>query len=186
MTYLSRRNFILAGTASILAAPAVAATNPYVIPRHHQSRIVSIKASMKPGEIHVDPKQFALYWTLKDGKAIRYPVAIGEPGKYYSGRFTIGRKAEWPTWTPTKAMMRRNPAHYAKYAGGMPGGPENPLGSRALYLYKGSRDSLLRIHGTTQPWLVATQSSNGCVRMINEHVEDLFERAGRGTRVVLH
>ncbi len=184
---LNRRGFIAGSAAAFAAGPTLAAeTKPYEIPEEHRARVVKISAGFAPNEIHVDPKNFALYWTLPDDKAIWYPVAIGLPGQYYDGSFTIGRKAKWPSWTPTKRMVARNPAFFAKFAGGVPGGPESPLGSRALYLYHGSRDSLLRIHGTTQPWLVETATSSGCVRMINDHVEDLFVRVRKGTKVVLH
>jgi lipoprotein-anchoring transpeptidase ErfK/SrfK len=187
MMCLNRRGFITATAAAFATGPAFAAAKkPYQIPDNHRARIVKIRGGFAPDEIHVDPKKFALYWTLPDDKAIRYPVAIGLPGQYYDGAFTIGRKAEWPSWTPTKRMVARNPEYFAKFAGGVPGGPENPLGSRALYLYDGPRDSLLRIHGTTQPWLVETETSSGCVRMINDHVEDLFVRVRKGTKVILH
>ncbi|MFC6761166.1 L,D-transpeptidase [Sulfitobacter porphyrae] len=113
-------------------------------------------------------------------------MGIGKEGRYYSGTFRVGRKAEWPRWTPTKNMIRREPHIYAKHAAGMPGGGPNPLGARALYLYKGNRDSLLRIHGTPQPENVGRAVSNGCVRMINAHVIDLANRVPNGARVVLH
>lgn len=185
MTQLDRRTFLIGGTASLLAAPAIAST-PYVIPNHHKARIVRVKDGFKPGEIHVDPGQFALYFILEDGKAVRYPVGIGTEQRYVSGTFRVARKAEWPRWTPTKAMIRREPHIYKKHAGGMPGGPGNPLGARSLYLYRGSRDSLLRIHGTHNPRSVGQRISNGCVRMINDHVIDLYDRVPNGTRVVLH
>lgn len=186
MTDLNRRMLLGTGAATLLAGPAFAAPQAYEIPKHHQAKVVRIKSTFKPGEIHVDPGQFALYWTLEGGKAIRYPVGIGKEGRYYSGTFRMARTAEWPSWTPTKNMIRREPHIYAKHAGGMPGGPGNPLGARALYLYSGSRDSLLRIHGTPNPRLVGTAVSNGCVRMINAHVIDLADRVPRGARVVLH
>ena len=187
MTLLTRRSALLAGAAALLSGPAFAAAEPYQIPERHRARIVRIKRSFAPGEIHVDPGQFALYWTLEGGKAVRYPVGIGRAGLYTSGTFRVGRKAEWPRWTPTKAMIAREPHIYAKHAGGMPGGPNNPLGARALYLYNGAgRDTLLRIHGTPRPDTVETSRSNGCVRMINAHAIDLYERVPTGTRVVLH
>lgn len=183
---LSRRNFLATGAATLFGGQAVAATQAYQIPPEHQARIVRIKAEFEPGEIHVDPGQFALYWTMPGRKAVRYPVGIGREGLYESGTFTIGRKAEWPRWTPTKAMIEREPEKYLQYADGMDGGPNNPLGARALYLYDGDRDTLLRIHGTPQPHTMGTRRSNGCVRMINAHAIDLYERVPSGTRVVLH
>lgn len=182
----TRRTFLAGGAAALLASPAIGATQPYKIPPQHQARVVRIKGQYVPGEIHVDPGQFALYWTLPGQQAVRYPIAIGREGLYTSGTFRVGRKAEWPRWTPTKAMIAREPHIYQKHAAGMPGGPENPLGARALYLYSGNRDSLLRIHGTPQPHSMGTRQSNGCVRMINAHAIDLYDRVPNGTRVVLH
>lgn len=187
MTLINRRSLLLTGAATLAAGPAFAATEPYKIPDRHKARIVRIKRGFAPGEIHVDPGQFALYWTMEGGKAVRYPVGIGRAGLYTSGTFTVGRKAEWPRWTPTKAMIARQPHLYAKHAGGMAGGPNNPLGARALYLYNSrGRDTLLRLHGTPQPHTVETSRSNGCVRMINAHAIDLYNRVPNGTRVVLH
>lgn len=185
MIQYSRRTF-LGLSASLLAAGPALASEPYKIPRHHVARTVRIKAGLAPGEIHVDPGQFALYLTLENGQAIRYPVGIAREGRYISGTFRLAHVREWPSWTPTANMIRREPHIYAKHAAGMPGGPDNPLGARALYLHRGSRDSLLRIHGTPRPDLVGRRVSNGCVRMINEHVIDLVERVQTGARVVLH
>lgn len=183
MSLFDRRTLLLSGAAACATSPALAA---YQVPKHLRPRVVDIKDSFGPGEIHVDPGQFALYWTLPEGKAIRYSVGIGKEQRYRSGTFRIRRKAEWPRWTPTPAMIRREPEVYAQHAGGMEGGGINPLGARALYLYKGGRDTYLRIHGTPKPQTVEARISNGCVRMINEHVIDLYERVPNGTRVVLH
>jgi lipoprotein-anchoring transpeptidase ErfK/SrfK len=100
--------------------------------------------------------------------------------------FTIQRKAEWPSWRPTDNMIEREPQVYAQFADGMPGGPENPLGARALYLYEGGRDSLLRIHGTPQPWSIGTSASSGCVRMVNAHIMDMYERVELGVTAHLY
>ena len=186
MSVITRRTLLTTAAAACATGPAFAATQAYRIPNEHKAKIVNIKAGFRPNEIHVDPGNFALYWTLPEGKAVRYIVGIGVEGRYYPGTYHIARKAEWPRWTPTKNMIRREPELYAKHAGGMAGGPNNPLGARALYLYQGSRDSLLRIHGTPRPQSVAQRVSNGCVRMINAHVEDLYNRVPNGTRVVLH
>ncbi|MGJ8545713.1 MAG: L,D-transpeptidase [Sulfitobacter sp.] len=186
MPSVSRRLFLTSGAASVAAAPAFSATQPYQIPKDHHAKVVKTKPGIAPYEIHLDPGNFMLYWTLPNQQAIRYVVGIGQEGRYIPGTFRIGRKREWPSWTPTKAMIRREPHLYKKFAAGMPGGPENPLGARALYLYSGNRDSLLRIHGTPSPWNVGRAVSNGCVRMINSHAIDLYNRAPTGTRVVLH
>lgn len=183
MSQFNRRLFLSSAAAAVAAGPAFAA---YQVPNHLKPRVVDIKSRFGPGEIHVDPGQFALYWTLPDGQAIRYAVGIGKGDLYESGTFHIRRKAEWPRWTPTPAMIKREPHIYKRHAGGMDGGGENPLGARALYLYSGNRDTYLRIHGTPKPQTIAARVSNGCVRMINEHVIDLYDRVPNGTRVVLH
>ncbi len=186
MSFFDRRSLIFSGAAALAAGPAFAASQPYQVPANQQPRIVDTRAGFRPHEIHVDPGQFALYWTLPDNKAIRYSVGIGTEGRYMSGTFVVRRKAEWPSWTPTKAMIRREPDIYAKHASGMSGGGINPLGARALYLYSGGRDTYLRIHGTPNPQSVGMRISNGCVRMVNEHVIDLYNRVPNGTQVVLH
>ena len=183
---MDRRGFLTAAAAgaATLASPAI--VHAYSLPARFQPQIVPVKAGYRPGEIHVDPFIHHLYYMLPGGEAIRYGVAVGANDQYVPGTFRVGRKAEWPSWTPTANMIRREPEKYAKYAGGVPGGPDNPLGARALYLYRGSRDSMLRIHGTPQPWSIGQSVSSGCVRMVNEHVMDLYELVGTGARVTLH
>ena len=140
-----------------------------------------------PYQIHVYPNEFALYWTQPGGRARRYMVGIGRDERYVSGTFHVGDKRVWPSWTPTRAMIQREPELYGPHAAGMPGGPGNPLGSRALYLYRANgTDSYLRIHGAADPRGVGQRISNGCVRMSNEQVEELYELVPIGTRVVLH
>jgi lipoprotein-anchoring transpeptidase ErfK/SrfK len=97
----------------------------------------------------------------------------------------VARKAEWPRWTPTPDMIRREPARYARFAGGLAGGADNPLGPRALYLYRDGRDTLYRLHGTTEPWTIGTMVSSGCVRLLNQDIIDLYGRVPVGTRVVV-
>ena len=138
-----------------------------------------------PGTIVVDPKNHFLYLVESPVSARRYGVGVGKAGLAFKGTAIIKRKAKWPSWTPTKNMIRREPQKYARYADGVPGGPGNPLGARALYLYKGNRDTYYRIHGTTQPWSIGRSVSNGCIRMINAHVEDLYSRVPLGSRVVV-
>lgn len=139
----------------------------------------------KPGTLVVDPRNHYLYLVESRTRARRYGVGVGKAGLEFQGSAVIRRKAKWPSWTPTKNMIRREPAKYAKYANGVPGGPGNPLGARALYLYKGKRDTYFRIHGTTQPWSIGRSVSNGCIRMLNAHVEDLYRRVPLGSRVVV-
>ncbi len=97
----------------------------------------------------------------------------------------MNAKREWPRWIPTKEMIERNPAHYARFKNGMDGGPGNPLGSRAMYLFQGNKDTYIRIHGTVQPWTIGSSASNGCFRMTNDDVLDLYDRVGLGTEVVV-
>ncbi len=137
------------------------------------------------GTIVVDTPARRLYYILGDGQAMRYGIGVGRNGYALAGSAYIGRKAEWPTWTPTGNMIRRDPGKNLKYAGGVPGGPNNPLGARAIYLYQGGNDTMFRIHGTTQPWSIGQAMSSGCVRMLNHDVVDLYERAIVGGRVVV-
>jgi lipoprotein-anchoring transpeptidase ErfK/SrfK len=103
----------------------------------------------------------------------------------FKGSAIIERKAKWPSWRPTQNMIKRDPQRYAKHAGGVPGGPNNPLGARALYLYRDGRDTYYRIHGTNEPWTIGKAVSNGCIRMLNDHVRELYELTPIGTRVVV-
>ena len=201
----SRRTF-LAGTAASIAGPALAqtapaplqldvspeATNPYgidlppdmegdyLIPAEYRAQIVPVQPGMPANQIHIVPQNYHLYFTLPGDVAIRYGVAVGQEGLGWSGSALIQRKVEWPSWRPTDDMIERNPAAYEQYADGMPGGPENPLGARALYLFQGERDTAIRIHGTTQPASIGRSASNGCFRMYNSHVIDLYNRTPLG------
>ncbi|MDA9865200.1 L,D-transpeptidase [bacterium] len=138
-----------------------------------------------PGTIVIDPYAKFLYFVEGSGSAIRYPIAVGREGRGFSGQATIGRKAEWPGWMPTANMVRREPELYAPYARGIPGGKANPLGARALYLFRGGRDTYYRIHGTTDPATIGNQGSAGCIRMFNQDVIDLYARAQVGAQVVV-
>ena len=138
-----------------------------------------------PGTIVVDPKARFLYLVEEDGFARRYGIGVGRAGLSFSGQAVVGRKAEWPRWTPTLNMIKREPGKYAKYAGGLKGGPGNPLGARALYLHRNGQDTLYRIHGTTEPSSIGKAVSNGCIRMLNEHVIDLYDRVSVGAEVVV-
>ncbi|MBL8580159.1 MAG: L,D-transpeptidase [Mesorhizobium sp.] len=145
---------------------------------------VSYATRESAGTIVVNTPERRLYYVLGEGRAIRYGIGVGREGLALSGGATVGRKAEWPSWTPTQNMMRRDPRNL-KYAGGVPGGPTNPLGARALYLYRGGGDTMFRIHGTTQPDSIGRAVSSGCIRMLNHDVIDLYQRAPVGTRVVV-
>jgi lipoprotein-anchoring transpeptidase ErfK/SrfK len=139
----------------------------------------------EPGTIEVDPHAKFLYWVQADGTAVRYPIAVGREGAGINGGFTVERKAEWPGWTPTANMLRREPEVYGPYRDGVPGGLASPLGARALYLYRGSRDTYYRIHGTNDLSSIGNSGSAGCIRMFNHDVIDLYERVPDGTRVVI-
>ncbi|PZV39462.1 L,D-transpeptidase [Mesorhizobium kowhaii] len=152
-------------------------------PRFTRQR-VRYSGSEPPGIIVVDTSQRFLYAVERDGWATRYGVGVGEQGLSFKGTATVGRKAEWPSWTPTASMMKRKP-RLVQYAGGVPGGPNNPLGARALYLYQGGRDTHFRVHGTDEPWTIGTEVSNGCIRLINDDIIDLYDRTPLGTTVVV-
>ncbi len=138
----------------------------------------------KPGTIVVDTKRKFLYFVLKDKRAIRYGVATGAEAYGWTGKATVSRKGEWPRWTPPAEMVARWP-HLRPVAGGMQGGPDNPLGARALYLHQGDHDTLYRIHGTNEPETIGHEASSGCIRMRNIDVIDLFNRVPVGTQVIV-
>jgi lipoprotein-anchoring transpeptidase ErfK/SrfK len=188
---LSRRQFVLTTfvASALMAAPVLAGPKPkdWALTEQQLPTQVRLKSKLPPGEIHVDPNTYSLYWTLPKNKAIRYTVGVGRGDLYEPGIFKVGAKKEWPSWTPTKEMIERNPGAYAQFADGMPGGPSNPLGARALYLFDDVRgDTFLRIHGTPEPWTIGSAVSNGCVRLVNEHVALLYDTVPIGARVVLY
>jgi L,D-transpeptidase catalytic domain len=136
-----------------------------------------------PGTVVVDTFARKLYLVGEGGTAMRYPIAVGREGISFRGNGVVGRKAEWPAWQPTANMIRTRPDLYAAYAGGLPGGLTNPLGARALYLYRGGRDSMFRIHGTADAASIGHATSAGCVRLFNQDIIDLYNRVPGGTRV---
>ena len=162
----------------------VARRRPYRVPARYRPQRVRF-AGYKRGTVVVDPRNRFLYLIEGRGYARRYGVGVGRAGLAFQGSATIGWKRKWPSWTPTQNMIRREPQKYAKYANGVPGGPGNPLGARALYLVKNGRDTYYRIHGTTQPQSIGRAVSNGCIRMVNDHVIDLYDRVRPGARVVV-
>ena len=133
----------------------------------------------------VNVAQRRLYLVQEGGRALRYAVGVGrEEALNFHGSAIIGRKAEWPSWTPTSTMIRAMP-RYAAYAGGMPGGIDNPLGARALYLYRDGQDTYFRLHGTTEPETIGTAVSSGCIRLVNQDIIDLYNRVPVGAPVVV-
>jgi len=181
---LTRRH-VLSSAACLLASPALAMTTAE-LPRKFRPQEVDVNPALPAGEIHVVKSHHFLFWTLGNGRARRYGVALGAQGRNATGVLTIRRKAEWPKWTPTQNMIRLEPELYGPYRNGLPGGhPRNPMGARALYLYDGGRDTYYRIHGTPEPWTIGTSFSSGCVRLVNDHIEELYELVPVGTKTYL-
>ncbi len=186
---LSRRVFLsktvlgcAAATVPTMVPTAGLASTPFAPEDRYLPQWVNVRPEFEPGTIVIWPPGRFLYLITARRKAIRYGVAVGKAGLAYYGTGTIERKVEWPNWRPTHEMLAREPK-YQQWKDGMPGGPDNPLGARALYLFENGRDTMIRIHGTTQPWSIGQAASNGCFRMINEHVVDLYERVPLGTKV---
>jgi lipoprotein-anchoring transpeptidase ErfK/SrfK len=164
----------------LIPAVNVTAMNPELARQE-----VAWKGKEKPGSIVVKIGERRLYYIEGDGKAIRYAVGVARSAATnFRGAAVIGRKEKWPHWTPTENMMQAIPM-YRHYAGGMEGGPDNPLGPRALYLYRGGRDTYFRLHGTTEPETIGTAVSSGCIRLLNQDILDLYNRVPVGTRVVV-
>ena len=137
----------------------------------------------EPGTIVVDTFARKLYLVLDGGMAERYAIAVGREGLSFHGSGVIGRKEEWPSWTPTGNMVRTRPDLYAEFAGGLPGGLDNPLGARAMYLYRGGKDSHFRIHGTIDNASIGHATSAGCIRLFNQDAIDLYDRINIGAKV---
>ncbi|HVK91022.1 MAG TPA: L,D-transpeptidase [Mycoplana sp.] len=174
---------VLAGCTSISqpSSSPYAFTSYRVEPRYQRTR-VAYGGGEPPGTIIVNTSERYLYLVEGGGRAMRYGVAVGEEGLNFKGVASIGRKAEWPSWRPTADMIRRKP-RLQEFAAGVDGGPHNPLGAAALYLYSGGRDTMYRLHGTNEPWLIGHAVSNGCVRLTNDDIVDLYSRCPIGTRV---
>lgn len=190
-----KRRFLIASLASCLALgvtnPAAAKDHFLInssdikkVPTIYKRRVVNYIGGHDAGTIVVDTHRKFLYLVQPDGRALRYGIGVGKQGFSWSGDAIIRRKAKWPTWTPPAEMVVRD--HLAaEWADGMPGGPENPLGARALYLFQGNVDTLYRIHGTAIPSSIGKAVSSGCIRLLNADVADLYERVPTGTRVVV-
>lgn len=160
-------------------APVEARFLPDGVPRAE----VAYMGDDAPGTIVIDTYARRLYYVLEGGRAWRYTVGIGREGTTLRQGGSIGRKAEWPSWQPTANMVRKYPEIYGPYAGGTPGGLESPLGARALYLYRGSRDTMYRIHGTIDDASIGRASSAGCVRLFNQDIIHLYAMVEPGTQV---
>ncbi|NNF76822.1 MAG: L,D-transpeptidase [Rhizobiales bacterium] len=152
--------------------------------RYRGKRVVSDPTGRPPGSIVVNTRKRKLYLVLQDGQAIEYGVGVGRAGFNWKGKAHIARKAEWPAWHPPKEMIARELKKYGRrLPARMEGGPKNPLGARALYLFQGNKDTLYRIHGTNAPHTIGRAMSSGCIRMINEEVIDLYSRVKVGAKV---
>jgi lipoprotein-anchoring transpeptidase ErfK/SrfK len=187
--------FVLGGCMQTTLAPSsdasltprdrqLLAHTPYAqanIPERFRRHIVDYPGREVPGTILVDTDARYLYYVLPKGQAIRYGVAVGEEALAFAGVAAVGKMAAWPDWIPTPEIQAR----LGPYPPRVPGGPANPLGARALYLYQGNKDTLYRIHGTNQPEYIGQAISSGCIRMINEDVIDLFDRVRQGATVVV-
>jgi lipoprotein-anchoring transpeptidase ErfK/SrfK len=159
------------------------ANPPYAkaqIPEPYQRHVVSYTRKERPGTVVIDSDNKFLYYVMDGGKAIRYGVTVGEEAMAWSGVAHVGRKTEWPSWTPTESEKQRLgvPNYVAP-------GPQNPMGARAMYLFEGNKDTLYRIHGTNQPEYIGQAISSGCIRMTNEDVIDLYNRVKPNATVVV-
>jgi lipoprotein-anchoring transpeptidase ErfK/SrfK len=187
---ISRRNFFAATV--LLGAKIAHAEEPFPVfksepeqlPYKFRKRQVDFQTEELPGTIVVDTQRFFLYFVLPASRAIRYGIGVGRAGARWTGEAKIARKSKWPTWTPTGEMLERH-INYAQWKDGMPGGPDNPLGARAMYLLNDGKDNQFRIHGTPVPTTIGQATTSGCFRMLNVDVIDLYDRVDVGTRVVV-
>ena len=154
------------------------------VPRQYRRQIVNFDTAEEPGTIIVDTGNKFLYYVMPAGKAVRYGIGVGREGFEWKGTARVSLKREWPVWTPPAAMIRRQP-ELAKWRGGMPGGPNNALGARALYLFNRGGDTGYRLHGTPEWWSIGKAMSSGCIRMLNQDVMDLYERTSIGAKVIV-
>lgn len=198
---LTRRALLASSLATLTAGPALAAADkrrwvvgtipdtPYdislmdmmLVPPEFRRQVVAYDGPEPPGTLVVDAPRRFLYWVQDKGVALRFGTAVGREGAAWHGTAQVGRKAKWPSWTPTANMRAKNPALPVT----MKGGPANPLGARALYLYKDGVDTLYRIHGTNEPGSIGKSASSGCIRMFNEHIFELYAEVPVGTKVVV-
>jgi lipoprotein-anchoring transpeptidase ErfK/SrfK len=155
------------------------------VPSKYKRQRVRYETNEKPGTIVIHSNEKFLYLVEGNGRAMRYGVGVGREGFGWKGNVTIGRKAEWPGWTPPASMRARERAKGRILPAYMEGGPKNPLGARAMYLYRGGKDTIFRIHGTSEPWTIGHNVSSGCIRLVNADVSDLYSRVPVGTKVVV-
>lgn len=186
-TMITRRRFVATATAGAALA-AAAPAHAFEVDQRYRPQQVRMRSDLQPGQILILPRAHFLYYVTGPGEALRYGVGVGKAGLEFTGDAIIQVKKEWPTWRPTMEMIEREPDTYGRFKDNdyvQPGGPGNPLGARALYLFQNGRDTFYRIHGTTAPESIGRSVSNGCIRMLNEHVIDLYERVPVGTPVTV-
>jgi lipoprotein-anchoring transpeptidase ErfK/SrfK len=195
---ITRRTLISRAAAGLLAgsvtstAWADTSDDPYPlkpfdyskIPAAFRPNVVAYMGRQLPGTLIVDTSAHQISLIVEGGQAMRWGCAVGKDGFRWAGLADVGRKVMWPRWTPPKEMIERHPEK-AKWANGMPGGYDNPLGARALYLFQNGQDTLYRIHGTTEPLSIGTNASSGCIRMISQDVVSLYSRVPIGSRVIV-
>ena len=162
---------------------AIEAVDPRLMTDGYQRTEVAYAGDEEPGSIVVDTFSRKLYFVEEGGMATRYTIAVGREGLSFRGTGVIGRKEMWPSWTPTTNMVRTRPDLYLEYAGGLSGGLDNPLGSRAMYLFRGGKDSKFRIHGTIDNNSIGHATSAGCIRLFNQDAIQLFDRVDIGAKV---
>lgn len=161
----------------------IEAVNPELLKEGRARTEVDYAGGEAPGTIVIDTFSRKLYLVQEGGRALRYGIAVGREGLGFRGTGVISRKVEWPSWQPTQNMLTTRPDLYAEFAAGLPGGLDNPLGARALYLYRNGRDTYFRIHGTIQNESIGHATSAGCIRLFNQDAIDLYNRTDMGTKV---
>jgi lipoprotein-anchoring transpeptidase ErfK/SrfK len=193
-TGLALRALIAKGVSAMGLLGLVACATTSTTPVSRQAdpafarKVVAYPTPVSPGTIVIDPGSHFLYLVQGGGQAIRYGVGVGGEGFGWSGSATVHNKQEWPDWYPPPEMLQRKPElrqHMTQLQSGigMPGGPENPIGARALYLWQGNKDTLYRIHGTNEPWTIGQNVSSGCIRLTNDDIVDLYDRTPIGAKV---
>ena len=190
MLELNRRALLVGIGASCCVCGCTTSPHPTGPDPIYRRTEVEYSTREKPGTIVINPSEHFLYLVEKEGRAVRYGVGVGAEGFVWSGVAAVRIKREWPDWYPTNEYLQRKPdvrAALTELDGGegVIGGPNNPLGARALYLWQGNKDTLYRIHGTNEPWTIGKNVSSGCIRLTNEDVTDLYDRTPIGTKVVV-
>lgn len=191
---ITRRSLLSAAfAAGLLPRHALAEAEPFpvkesdekLVEYKYRRREVDYDGAEPAGTIVVDPRQRFLFHVLAPGKAMRYGASVGKAGRRWTGQATIGKKAKWPTWTPTPEHLAEFPKLVKWLPDGMPGGPENPMGARALYLFQGDVDTSYRIHGTHDPTLIGQKKTAGCFGLLNADIIRLYDQVEIGTPVVV-